>query len=51
MELPEGNLVFLKNRIFVNGELVKMGVADVLEGDFKARERLVGILRRSRSAP
>jgi DNA modification methylase len=51
MELPEGNLVFLKNRIFVNGELVKMGVADVLEGDFKARKRLVGILRRSRSAP
>ncbi len=42
----EGDLVFLKNRIYINGELVKGGLATVMIGDFPARKRLLGILRK-----
>jgi len=47
-EGANGHLVFLRNRIYVNGELVKMGCASVLEGSFPARKRLERIRDRAR---
>lgn len=44
----KGYLVFLKNRIYINGELVKMGAAEVLDEEFSGKKRLLNIQRRSR---
>lgn len=44
----DGSLLFLKNRIYINGELLKKKFAVILEGDFRARRRLEGILKRSK---
>lgn len=41
-----GHLVFLKNMIFVNGELIKRGHARVIEGDGPVIERLKRIQER-----
>ncbi len=41
-----GHLVFLKNMIFVNGELIKRGLARVIEGDGPVIERLKRIEKR-----
>jgi DNA modification methylase len=41
--------IFLRNRIFVNGELVKRGIADVHDGDSRMLKRLRGIRERIRT--
>jgi hypothetical protein len=42
-----GHLVFLKNKIYINGEVLKLGYADLISDDFPGKKRLLKINERS----